>query len=84
MFGFIKKLFGSTPVETKTEAPYKVEVPAPVAEVKPVVAEGSKTNNVKPSAPAKVKPSAPKAPAKKAAPQKAAAGKKSGRKPKAK
>lgn len=33
MFGFIKKLFGSTPVETVAEAPYKVETVAPVATV---------------------------------------------------
>ena len=32
MFGFIKKLFGSTPVETAAEAPYKVETVTPVAE----------------------------------------------------
>ena len=79
MFGFIKKLFGATPVEKKVEecpvmsAPYKVEA-APAPEATPVVA----------AAPAK------KAPAKKPAAKKPAA-KKPGiakpnapRKPKAK
>lgn len=32
MFGFIKKLFGSTPAETVAEVPYKVEAVTPVAE----------------------------------------------------
>lgn len=29
MFGFIKKLFGTKPVETVVEVPYKVEVATP-------------------------------------------------------
>ncbi len=88
MFGFIKKLFGSTPAETKAEVPYKVE--APVAEPVPVVkVEEPKTISAQASeavvkSVAKPKQAAAKAPAKKAAPKKEAAGKKPGRKPKAK
>jgi len=84
MFGFIKKLFGATPVEKKAEecpvmsAPYKVEA-APAPEPTPAVE----------AAPAKKAP-AKKAPAK-TAPAKKPAAKKPGiakpkapRKPKAK
>lgn len=66
MFGFIKKLFGATPVEKKAEecpvmsAPYKVEA-APAPEPTPAVE----------AAPAKKAP-AKKAPAKKAPAKKAA------------
>jgi hypothetical protein len=84
MFGFIKKLFGSTPVEP--QAPYKVEVAAPVAAVKadePNTVANQASEAVVKSV-AKPKPAAPKAQVKKAAPKKEAAGKKPGRKPKAK
>ena len=52
MFGFIKKLFGASPVEKQAEAPYKVEAPAPVVEeVKPapVVEEVKATPAAKPT-----------------------------------
>lgn len=76
MFGIIKKLFGSkAPAEVAQakveEAPYKVETPAPKADVKAEVKAETKA----------------KAPAKKAAPKKPAVVAKTGgkgRKPKAK
>jgi hypothetical protein len=86
MLGFIKKLFGSTPVETKTEVPYKVEVATPVPAVKaeePKTVANQASEAVVKSV-AKPKQAAAKAPAKKAAPPKTAAGKKPSRKPKAK
>jgi hypothetical protein len=56
MFGFIKKLFGSTPVETP--APYKVETPK-VEAVAP--AKTTKPKAVKKPAVTARKPRAPKA-----------------------
>jgi hypothetical protein len=60
MINFIKKLFGSKPVETVAEVPYKVEAVAPTP-----VAEQATQAVVESIAPAK-KPAAKKAPAKKA------------------
>ena len=57
MINFIKKLFGSKPVETVAEVPYKVEAVAPTP-----VAEQATQAVVESIAPAKAK----KAPAKKA------------------
>ena len=73
MFGFIKKLFGATPVvEKKVEecpvmsAPYKVEAaPAPVAETAPAKkAPAKKATAKKPAAkkPGIAKPKAPRKP----------------------
>ena len=57
MINFIKKLFGSKPVETVAEVPYKVEAAAPTP-----VAEQATQAVVESIAPAK-KPAAKKAPA---------------------
>jgi hypothetical protein len=57
MINFIKNLFGSKPVETVAEVPYKVEAVAPTP-----VAEQATQAVVKSIAPAK-KPAAKKAPA---------------------
>jgi monoamine oxidase len=62
MINFIKNLFGSKPVETVVEVPYKVEEPAPAATP---VAEQASQAVVESIAPAKKAP-AKKAPAKKA------------------
>ena len=66
MINFIKKLFGSKPVETVAEVPYKVEAaaPTPVAEqatqaVVESIAPAKKPAAKKPKAPRK--PKAPKA-----------------------
>ena len=58
MINFIKNLFGSKPVETVAEVPYKVEEPAPAP-----VAELATQAVVESIAPAKKKPAAKKAPA---------------------
>ena len=67
MLEFIKKIFGSKPVETP--APYKVETPAPKVEQFPFpskapVKSEKKTADKKPAVKAKTarKPRAPKAP----------------------
>jgi hypothetical protein len=57
MINFIKKLFGSKPVETVAEVPYKVEAAAPTS-----VADQATQAVVESIAPAK-KPAAKKAPA---------------------
>ena len=78
MFGFIKKLFGATPVETPAEVPYKVEAPASKVEA----VNAQPVAEVKPAAPAK-KPAAIKAPKKPAAKKPGVAKPKTPRKPKA-
>ena len=70
MINFIKNLFGSKPVETVAEVPYKVEAvaPTPVAEKATQAVVESIAPAKKPAAkkPAAKKPAAKKAPAKKA------------------
>ena len=66
MISFIKKLFGSKPVETVAEVPYKVEAVAPTP-----VAEQATQAVVTSIAPAK-KPAAKKTAAKKSRAPKAA------------
>jgi hypothetical protein len=57
MINFFKKLFGSKPVETVAEVPYKVEEPAPAPTP---VAEQATQAVVESIAPAKKKPAAKK------------------------
>ena len=75
MINFIKKLFGSKPVETVAEVPYKVEAvveaPTPVAEkatqavvesIAPAKKAPAKKQQYAKKAPVAKKPRAPKAP----------------------
>ncbi len=59
MLSLLKKLFGGKAEETKVEAPYKVETPAPVVEAPKAEAPKKKPAGRKPAG-------AKKAPAKKA------------------
>lgn len=56
MLSFFKKLFGSKPVETVAEVPYKVEAPAFPVEAKPAKAKKPAVKK------APAKPRKPKAP----------------------